>query len=156
MAEAGGQDQERTEQPTQKRLDDARKQGQIPRSRELSMVLVMLAGAGALMAAGPFMAGGLMDTLHEGFSISRDTIFAADGMQTALREAIVAALGYLAPVLLATLVAALVAPLAIGGWSMNFEALMPKFSPIGCSTANSMPFTVALAFTGELTRYLPM
>src|SRR5690606_5077357 len=130
MAEAGEHEQERTEQPTPKRLEDARKEGQIPRSRELSMVLVMLAGAGALLAAGPFMAGGLMDVMHQGFALPRDAVCAPDGMQGALKAAILSALAHLAPVLLATLVAALVAPLAIGGWNVSVAALVPRFSKL--------------------------
>ena len=37
--------QERTEQPTAKRLEDARRKGQVPRSRELNTMTVTLAGA---------------------------------------------------------------------------------------------------------------
>ncbi|MDH3420469.1 MAG: EscU/YscU/HrcU family type III secretion system export apparatus switch protein, partial [Gammaproteobacteria bacterium] len=49
MAESDTPSDQRTEQPTEKRLRDARERGQIPRSRELSMALVMLAGAASLI-----------------------------------------------------------------------------------------------------------
>ena len=43
---------EKSEQPTEKRLADARKKGQIARSKELNTLIVMLAGTGGLLAFG--------------------------------------------------------------------------------------------------------
>ena len=43
MAEDTGQ--ERTEDATQKKRDDAKRKGQVPRSKELSTTLVTLSGA---------------------------------------------------------------------------------------------------------------
>ena len=50
MAET--QQEDRTEQATAKRLDEARRKGQIPRSRELSMAAVLMTGALVLYADG--------------------------------------------------------------------------------------------------------
>ena len=50
--------QEKTEQPTGKRLNKAREQGDIPRSRELATAMVFGAGAVALMSLGPMLARG--------------------------------------------------------------------------------------------------
>jgi len=47
---------ERTEQPTPKRLEDARKDGNLPRSRELGTVAVFAAGVAVLAAGGGAMA----------------------------------------------------------------------------------------------------
>src|SRR6185437_9147423 len=46
-------DQEKTEQPTEKRLKESREKGEVPRSRDLSGAAVVLAGVAALMAGGP-------------------------------------------------------------------------------------------------------
>ena len=48
MADNDTANHDRTEQPTAKRLEDARQQGQVARSRELSMTAVTLAGAAVL------------------------------------------------------------------------------------------------------------
>lgn len=125
MAEA--QDQERTEQPTQKRLDEAREKGNVPRSRELTMTAVMLAGAGALMGFGSQLAGHAAGDMRGSLQLGRDTLLAPDAMQLALGAATASALGYVTPVLLATLLAALVAPLAIGGWNFSGKAIAPDF-----------------------------
>ena len=47
---AENDDQERTEQPSEKRLREAREKGDIPRSRDLSGALVTLAGVAALLS----------------------------------------------------------------------------------------------------------
>ena len=44
--------EDRTEQATPKRLDDARRKGDIPRSRELSMAAVLMTGALVLYSNG--------------------------------------------------------------------------------------------------------
>ncbi|HCO58928.1 MAG TPA: flagellar biosynthetic protein FlhB, partial [Porticoccaceae bacterium] len=44
--------QERTEQPTPKRQQDARKKGQVPRSKELGTLLTLFAGAGGMIFFG--------------------------------------------------------------------------------------------------------
>lgn len=50
MAESDGQ--EKTEQPTEQRLQKAREKGQIPRSKELGTAAVLLSGALGLMMFG--------------------------------------------------------------------------------------------------------
>ncbi|MDP1996344.1 MAG: EscU/YscU/HrcU family type III secretion system export apparatus switch protein, partial [Gallionella sp.] len=45
-------DLEKTEQPSQRRLDQAREKGQVARSRELSTFAVLLAGGGTLWFMG--------------------------------------------------------------------------------------------------------
>ena len=47
--------QERTEQPTAKRIKEARERGQVARSTELSSVAIMLVSAASLMALGPML-----------------------------------------------------------------------------------------------------
>ena len=59
MADSEQSAQERTLEPTAKRLEDARREGQIPRSRELAHLLVLGAGAGVLfLLAAPLMKSG--------------------------------------------------------------------------------------------------
>ncbi len=44
--------QERTEQPTEKKKEDSRKKGQVPRSRELNTMLSLLFGGLGLIVFG--------------------------------------------------------------------------------------------------------
>ncbi len=44
--------EDKTEEPTEKRRRDAREKGQLPRSKELNTLAVLLAGAGGLLMFG--------------------------------------------------------------------------------------------------------
>ena len=58
--------QDRTEQPTQKRLDEARKSGQVPRSRDLSTAAVVLVAGLGMRFVGSDMANGLAALMKSG------------------------------------------------------------------------------------------
>jgi len=55
--------QERTEQPTQARREEARRQGQIPRSRDLTVAVSLLAGFAGLHCSGPWLLERARDTV---------------------------------------------------------------------------------------------
>ena len=125
MSESEGQ--ERTESPTQKRLDDARKRGHIPRSRDLNTAAVVLMGGAALHFLGGHMGAQLHGMMQQGLSLSREQALDTTFMLSALASASAQALWVVIPALGLLFTAALLAPLALGGWSFSSEALSPKF-----------------------------
>jgi flagellar biosynthetic protein FlhB len=131
MAEEGGSDSsEKTEEPSSKRLEEARQQGQVPRSTDLNTAAVLLlAGAGLRMMGGR-MGVQLHDLMRAGLSISREDALDESRALTIAGNEVFHAMMACAPIVGLTLVAALVAPLAIGGWNMSFEALAPKFDKL--------------------------
>ena len=68
-------DQEKTEQPTGKRLADARKKGQIARSRELNTFAMLIVSAALLLMQGEKIGKGLLGMMRADFQLSRETIF---------------------------------------------------------------------------------
>ena len=120
--------QERSEEPTQKRMFDAREKGDIARSKELNTAAILLTGSGALIFFGHRVAQGLAAMMHNTFEISRDEIYATSSMMAALSDALTAGLTALMPVFIALLIAAVVGPVALGGWVMSGKALAPKWS----------------------------
>lgn len=124
MAEDTGQ--ERTEEPTPKRLDDARKKGQIARSRELNTMAILLVGAGTMiMLSGPIL-GGLAGIMKQGLSVERKLIFNNLHILDYFMGLLEQALFILAPLFAVLLVVALLAPMSMGGWSFSIEALSFK------------------------------
>ncbi len=123
-------DQEKTEQPTGKRLADARKRGQIPRSREAATFLVLLSGVLSLWALSSYLGQGMMAMMRRGFSITRDEAFTVDEMGRIL----VSCLSSIAPVLLGicaiVFVCAFVGAIFLGGMNFSQEAMMPKLSKL--------------------------
>jgi len=81
--------QERTESATPKRREEARRKGQIARSRELNSTSVMLAGSGALLAFGPYLAGKGIALFHEMLHLERSAVFQPEQMSAALGSALV-------------------------------------------------------------------
>lgn len=122
--------QERTEQPTPKRLREAREKGQIPRSRELNTMAMMLAAAAAMLLTGPALFARLGALLTEGLSVRRADAFdvkALTGHAVALAGE---ALQSLVPLMVILVVVALIAPLALGGWTFSPQTLAPKLERI--------------------------
>lgn len=127
MAESeSGQD--KTEEPTEKRRREARKKGQLPRSRELNTLSVLMAGAGALLIYGAHLAEVLMGVMRNSFEMSRETAMRSESMLQLLGTAARGAAEGLWPILLVLLCAALIGPISLGGWLFSGEALAPKFS----------------------------
>lgn len=126
---AGGEnDQEKTEAPTPRRREDARKEGRIPRSQELSAAVLLLGGSVALAHLG---AGAIAresgDFLRESSRWLRAEPLTTEAATTILRAASRTLLLAVAPFL--GVVAAMTAAvgLAQGRGVVRLEALEPKF-----------------------------
>jgi flagellar biosynthetic protein FlhB len=124
---AENDDRDRTESPTQKRLDEARAKAQVPRSRDLGAAAVVLTGGLGLNSLGSLTGGRLLTIMRDGLSFGRAD--ALDSARMLLQFEHAAALGLLAaaPMLGLLLAAAVLAPLAIGGWTFSGQALVPDF-----------------------------
>ena len=120
------QGQERTEQPTAKRLTEARKKGQVARSRELNTLLVMLASAVALwLLSGPAMSG-LTALLSDALSPTGDVLREAELVPNHLIQVMLSAFLLISPFLAITVVAALAGPAVMGGLLFSADAIAFK------------------------------
>ncbi|OEE78263.1 flagellar biosynthesis protein FlhB [Enterovibrio norvegicus FF-162] len=126
MAENEGQ--ERTEDATPRRREQAREKGQVPRSRELASVAVLVIGAIALMWFGESVGEALMETMRKFFTLSREEIFDVTLLGRIIYGAIFHVTWPLAQVLLMLFVAGLIGASALGGVSFSWEAARPKLS----------------------------
>lgn len=114
MAET--QQEDRTEQATAKRLDEARKKGQIPRSRELSMASVLMTGALVLYANGAQLGTSMREMMTRALTIDRAALDDPGYMTEALGQSILAALDACTPLFAALIAAAFLGTIAVGGW----------------------------------------
>src|SRR3954471_19401569 len=105
MAETESHD--RTEQPTQKKLDDARREGRIPRSRDLTAAAVMVTTGIALKVVGDSTGAQLGRMMQTGLRISQQQAFDSSLMASSFGNLTMMALMAVAPLLLLTMVAAL-------------------------------------------------
>ncbi|PSJ46255.1 flagellar biosynthesis protein FlhB [Zobellella endophytica] len=126
MAESDGQ--ERTEQPTEQRLRQAREKGQIPRSKELGTAAVLLsAAAGLLMISGP-LGRAMSRVFEQNFRLERAAVFDPEAMMVALRDSVLSLMWPLLGLFALVLVAALVGNTLLGGFNFSTQAMMPKLS----------------------------
>ena len=123
-------DSSKTEEPTAKRLDEARRKGQVALSREVNNWFVLLAATLALVALGPALATDaqrlLVLFLEQPHALALDP----GGLRLALLDAFWAGTRAAAPLLAAIAVAGVAAGLAQVGWLWAPEAVRPKFEKI--------------------------
>jgi flagellar biosynthesis protein FlhB len=123
-------DQEKTEEPTSKRREDAQKKGQIARSRELNTFAMLMASATLLLMLGKQMGNGLLAMMRSQFQLSREIIFDPLSPIIYLKQLMVDGVMLMAPIVAALVVVAIAAPLALGGWVFSWDAIAPKFEKL--------------------------
>jgi len=122
--------QDKTEEPTAKREEDARKKGDIARSKELNTVVVLMMGSTMLWMNGDRIVKGMATVMSDSFSINRDIMYDPMQMVFRLEGAMQDALMFVAPFLGVMVIAALAGPLAMGGWAFSAEAFSPKLEKL--------------------------
>jgi flagellar biosynthetic protein FlhB len=94
----------------------------------LSIAAVCIAAAAAIYSLGGMAAGNFADLMRDSLSLSPAAVMSEGVIWPALTAAGARALWIILPVLGATFVAALAAPIVIGGWNFSGQALVPQFS----------------------------
>ena len=123
-------DLEKTEPASPGRLEKAREEGQVARSRELVTFVMLVTGLGGLWTMGETIGGHFNDALRNGLQFERASAFDASHMMVQTGTAVLHALQALMPLLAMMLVAALVAPMMLGGWLLSAKSLAPNFSKL--------------------------
>ncbi len=135
--------QERTEQATPKRLREAREKGQVPRSRELNTMTVLLAAAGGMLVLGPRMAEGFYQFMRGGLTLNRNMVTDSAMLYPALEEAIRQGLWLMAPLLMVMVVAAIVASIALGGVAFSAKAMAFRWDRLDPLTGLGRVFSLS-------------
>lgn len=120
-------DLERTEPASPRRLEEARAKGNVPRSRELNTFAILMTAGTALMIMGPELAKGIMNMFKRYLTFDHASLSAPDFLWNSLVQATIDMLRLFSPLLLMLLIAALVAPIMLGGWLLSSQALAPDF-----------------------------
>jgi flagellar biosynthetic protein FlhB len=120
--------QDKTEDPTDKRVRDSREKGETARSKELNTLIMTLAGAGGLLMFGGQIAQMMLDLMRTNFSLSREVIMDDHYMGLYFLNAGKAALVAIQPLMLLMVLAAVVGPISLGGWIFSTGSMAPNFS----------------------------
>jgi len=124
MAE-GSSSGEKTEKPTQKRLRDAEKKGDVLQSKELGTALVVMAGTVWIALAGPAIMEAMANMLIEGLRLDQNDVlnFAPEKRAYELLGLVLLPIG---GIMAATLIAAIAAPAMLGSLGFRASAFAPK------------------------------
>jgi len=122
--------QEKSEEPTPKRLREAKEKGQVPRSRELSTFLVLMAGGSFLLMYGPNMGAQLTEQMSSRLDFEREMAYDSSLLLPYLADEIFRTLRTLFPLFGVLVVAAVLAPIVIGGANFSWKAAAPKVSKL--------------------------
>ncbi|MGB0722225.1 MAG: flagellar biosynthesis protein FlhB [Gammaproteobacteria bacterium] len=122
--------QERSQEATEKRKQDARKEGQIPRSRELNTFAMMLTTLAGTVMFGPAIVEDMGRIMRTAFSADRALIGEPEQALGLLSSLIVDALIGLIPLFALLTIVALAAPMLLGGFNFSAKAFAPKLDRI--------------------------
>lgn len=120
-------DLEKTEPASQRRLEQAREEGDIPRSRELAACASLLAGGLLLWMMGSRLQAELSGVLREGLSFPRELAFEPSLLLEHGAHLTGRALWALLPFAAILLAVVIAAPLLVGGWLFSVKSFLPRF-----------------------------
>ena len=130
MAEDAPDQEEKTEEPTARRLEKAREDGELPRSQELGVAGVMITSMAALFMMGGWLIGRLAELFASGFVIERRDIYSENLGMVQFADIAVESFTLIVPLLILTFVVAILASSAMGGLNFAWKAVQPKASKL--------------------------
>lgn len=130
MAKESADGQEKTEAPTAKKLEKARTEGQVPRSRELNGFLVLMTGAVCFLYLGHVLMYFAIETAELFFRVDRELLKSPMAIVSQVEAAVYKFLKTMLYFLGAIAIVSLVSPKFIGGWNFSMKAVAPKLSKI--------------------------
>lgn len=123
-------DLEKTEEASPRRLEKAREDGDVARSRELVTLVILGAGISGLWLTSGSLGTTFGGALQHGLQFDRKSAFDASHMLTQAGSMVLEGLLAIAPFFGMMMLAALVGPIILGGWLFSTKAIAPKFSKL--------------------------
>lgn len=121
---------ERSEDPTAKKLSDARNKGQIARSKELGTLFVLIGAAVSLIMVGESLVLALSNTMKRLFSMTREEVMDTSQMFLLIADSIYAVALPLGWIFAIVAIAAFVGNILLGGYNFSWSAIGPKASKL--------------------------
>ncbi|CAG9184863.1 flagellar biosynthesis protein FlhB [Cupriavidus pinatubonensis] len=135
-------DLEKTEPASPRRLEKAREEGQVVRSRELATFIMLMTGVIGLWTLGGTIGRSLDTVMRQSLRFEPATAFDTSRMLSRFANVIWESLLAFMPLLLLFGVAAVAAPLLTGGWTFSTKALMPNFGRMSPMSGLGRMFSV--------------
>ena len=124
------EEMDRTEEPTARRLSKAREEGQVARSIELPAAVIVIGTLLILLLLGGWMVNHLSAVFANGFVFDRKTLDRPQLLPAVFGGQLGEALLVIVPVLIFTVVGAVLASGLTGGYHFSLKAVQPKASKL--------------------------
>jgi flagellar biosynthesis protein FlhB len=135
-------DLERTEPASARKLEQARERGNVPNSRELATLAVLLASAAVISLFGAFMFHGLDRVMRNSLSFGQADVADVSMMGRNLLQAGIDGVLLYLPLALTVVVAAVAANVMMSGWVFSTQALQFNFSKLNPVSGIARMFSV--------------
>jgi len=122
--------QEKSEDPTSKKKSESRKKGQIPRSKELTTLFMLVASIIGIMIFAKDMIEAITDIMKHNFSVDRTTLFQPEQLFIHLKAELATIVKAMLPLFIIMLITAILSGAILGGFNFSGEALIPKLSKL--------------------------
>lgn len=117
---------EKTEEPTSKKLEDARKKGQVARSKELATTLLLVVSAFALLSIGRYIASAMYQITERSFTLSRDETYDIQHMFQILEMSVSQSTWPLVAFMVIAMIGGIYGSIALGGFNFTWSSAAPK------------------------------
>ena len=128
MAEESSQN--KTLPATPRKIEKAREDGQVARSRDLGHAAVIAGTLGALVVAAPLLTAGTSELMAAGLRLSPAVATEPQRLGEHLAALTWLALGVALPLCLLAMLLAVAGALLAGGWNFSFKPLAPKLTKL--------------------------
>ena len=122
--------EEKTEEPTSRRLQKAREEGQVARSPELPAAAVTIAALAMILITGNMLISKLAEAFSSGFNFDRKLVHSWNLLPAIFAHDLLDSFLLIAPLLLLTAAVAIASSGATGGFLFEMGSVAPKFSKI--------------------------
>ena len=122
--------EEKTEEPTSRRLQKAREEGQVARSPELPAAAVTIAALAMILITGNMLISKLAEAFSSGFNFDRKLVHSSNLLPAIFAHELLDSFLLIAPLLLLIAAVAIASSGATGGFLFEMGSVKPKFSKI--------------------------
>ena len=154
MADSSAQDKNLP--ASQRKLDKAREDGQVARSRDLGHFVAMAAGGALLVAALPQVSSGMRDSLARSLSFNRALVTEPNAMWSQLFDGVAQLLWLVVPFGALMAFTAIAGGVAMGGWTLTAKPLEPKFSTLNPLSGIGRVFSKSLLIDALKASFLAL
>lgn len=142
MAENSDDSQEKTEEPTERKISKAREEGQIARSQEVAIAASVIIVAAYLFVFGTQIFARLSDVMIDLYTFDAALLSDQNRILTALYVSIEKGLVAILPLMAFALLTVLAFSGLVGGYNFSFKAVAPKLNKLNPLTGLKRIFSM--------------